>query len=66
MSDEISVLRERAEAAKKLYAIGKMSQSEAIEEVKPYIEAVNAKSKEIAKKYHQKPRFVSALKFLRQ
>jgi hypothetical protein len=45
--------------------IGEIDFDEAKKLVKPYIELVNSKSKEIAKKYNQKPRLVSVSGFLR-
>lgn len=65
MSNDVKVLREKAEYAKMLYIGGQISREEALKDINPYIEAVNAKSKELAKKYNQKPKLVTASKFLR-
>lgn len=65
MKKEIKELKEQAEHAKALLAIGAISYEEAKEKVSPYINEVNRKSKEIAKKYNQRPKFVSIRGFLR-
>lgn len=41
------------------------TREEAVERIKPYADAFNAKSKEIAKKYHQKPGRFSLAAYLR-
>ena len=55
----------KAEQARSLYRIGKISYSEAISSIKPYIDEVNIKSKELAKKYNQRPRLVQISSFMR-
>lgn len=65
MKAENRELKEKAEQARILYRMGEISREQAKKEVKPYVEAVNAKSKEIAKKYNQRPRLVNIAGFLR-
>ena len=62
---EVANLREEAELAKVKLLYGEIEYEEAVEMVKPYINAVNEKSKSIAKKYNQRPRFVSVKGYLR-
>jgi len=54
-----SELRAKAEEARALYRMGMISKKEAKIIINPYIDAVNEKSRELAKKYQQKPRYVS-------
>lgn len=58
-------LKMRADAAKANLYLGAITYDEAKEAVKPYVEAFNKKSKEIAKKYNQRPRTITVSKFLR-
>lgn len=58
-------LRAKAEEAKQLYRIGKMTREDAQQIIVPYLEAVNNKSKELAKKYDQKPKLVTFAAYLR-
>ena len=48
-----------------MYRLGAITREEAAERIKPYADAFNAKSKEIAKKYHQKPGRFSLAAYLR-
>jgi hypothetical protein len=63
--EEIKPIKHKAEKAKYLYNIGKMSREEAKEEIGPYIELFNEKAKSIAKKYNQKPKTISYVTYLR-
>ncbi len=65
MKAEIRELKQKAEQARMLYRMGEISHEQAKKEVKLYVETVNAKSKEIAKKYNQRPRLVDIAGFLR-
>lgn len=65
MNDEVRILKNEAEKARLLLRSGIIDLTEAKVKVKPYIDLVNKKSKEIAKKYNQKPRLVNASAFLR-
>lgn len=65
MKEETRQLKIKAEQARSLYRIGKISYSEAISSIKPYIDKVNIKSKELAKKYNQRPRLVQISSFIR-
>lgn len=51
---------------KVLYNSGKCTREEAKEHIMPYLDFVNSKSKEIAKKYNMKPKpIVSFVSFIR-
>jgi len=54
-----------ADLARSLYRGGQISRIEAEEEIRPYAEAFNAKSRELAKKYGQRPRLFSITSYLR-
>jgi hypothetical protein len=57
----------KAEAflAKEMYKVGSITRAEAKTLIMPYIEAFNAKSKEIAKKYNQRAKTISFAGFVR-
>ena len=57
--------KDRADLARSLYRGGQISRIEAEEEIRPYAEAFNAKSRELAKKYGQRPRLFSITSYLR-
>lgn len=63
--EEVANLREEAELAKVKLLYGEIEYAEAVEMVKPYINAVNEKSKSIANKYNQRPKLVSVKGYLR-
>lgn len=65
MKEETRQLKIKAEQAKILYKRGEISYNEAIDSIKPYIDKVNIKSKELAKKYNQRPRLVKINSFMR-
>ena len=65
MSPEVITLRERALKARALYLYGEITRKQAQVEIKPYIDACNEKSKELAKKYNQKPKLISFAAFVR-
>lgn len=58
-------LRKQAEEAKIAYKCKVITRKEAIEKIEPFITAYNTKSKEIAKKYGQRPKTINAASFLR-
>lgn len=58
-------LRDVAEHYRSLYRIGGCSREEAKENIQPYLDLVNERSKEIAKKYNQKPRLVNFSSYVR-
>ena len=66
MKEETLVLKNRAEEGRLLYKQGKITREECKEYVMPYLDAVNEKSKEIAKKYGMKPKLVKFITFIRQ
>lgn len=65
MTVEMLNLKEQAEKGKALYRSGQISRNEAVEMVAPYINAFNAKSREIAKKYGQRAKTISFAQFVR-
>lgn len=65
MTDEIQTLREKAECAKIGYMAGEISREEAASLIKPYADAFNEKSKELARKYHLRPQRFSIAAFFR-
>ena len=65
MTDEILELKIHAEYYRDLYRLGKTSREEAKQEIMPYLNKVNEKSKELAKKYNQKYRPVNFCAYVR-
>ncbi|QDX92054.1 hypothetical protein EEL30_06535 [Brevibacillus laterosporus] len=65
MNEEVLVLKEQAEGYRVLYKTNQVSREEALEKIRPYIVAVNEKSKSIAKKYNMKPKLVTVTGYLR-
>lgn len=58
-------IKQQAEIFRDMYKMGVIEREEAKEKVTPYIEMFNKKSKEIAKKYNQKPRTISFAQYCR-
>lgn len=65
MTDETLNLLNQAENIRYLYRVGTITREEAIRDTKPYLDAVNNKAIEIAKKYNQKPKKVTFNSFMR-
>lgn len=65
MGAEVKALMERAEEAKALYNAGLLGREDAKLRIEPYLHAVNKRSREIAKKYGQKPRIVTFNAYIR-
>ena len=65
MKEETKVLKAEAERGRQLYRSSLINQSEAKKMVNPYLEAVNEKAIEIAKKYGMKPKKVQFRSFVR-
>lgn len=65
MTVELMQLKEQAEAGRALYRRGEITRAEAITMCTPYLNAFNAKSKEIAKKYNQRPKTIGFAGFVR-
>lgn len=55
----------KAQEHKALYNAGIISRKDAVVGITPYIDACNEKSKELAKKYNQRPKLVTVMGFLR-
>ena len=66
MKTENKQLLEKALLAKSKFHYGVISEKEAAEKISPFIEAYNSKSKEVAKKYNQRPRLISFSSFVNQ
>lgn len=65
MNKELKELKETAENARMLYRKGKFNIVVAKALINPYLDVVNAKAKELAKKYNQKSRKVSFYAYVR-
>lgn len=65
MSQEIQVLKDKAEEYRALYRAGQVTREEAVVHIAPYVDRFNEKSKEIAKKFNQRPKTISVAKFMR-
>lgn len=65
MKKEILELRNKAEEGRYLYRINKISREEAKIMIEPYLDAVNNKQKELAKKYNQKVKKVTFISYIR-
>lgn len=62
---EVDEIKEKAFRARAMYRAGKITRAEALEEMEDYIELFDARSREIAKKYGQRPRLFSFAAFMR-
>ena len=62
---DIDKLKTVADTYCDLYRLGKISREEAKEHIMPYLDYVNEKSKEIAKKYNQKHKEITFSYYLR-
>lgn len=58
-------IKARAFEARDSYKAGLITRNEAKEMIVPYIKLYNEKSKQIAKKYNMKPRYISFVGFIR-
>lgn len=65
MSEEVKVLKCRAEEGRMLYRSGSIDMEKVKAMIMPYLNAVNDKAKELAKKYHMRPRKVNFYSFVR-
>lgn len=65
MNEDVTKLMQEAEYWRSLYRCDACGRDEAKTHIMPYIDAINKKSKEISKKYNQKPRFVSFASYVR-
>lgn len=65
MDAEILRLKQQAEQGRYLYRTGQVSKAEAVAMIQPYADVFDAKSKELAKKYNQRPKTFSLSAFLR-
>lgn len=65
MSEYVQQLKQKAEVARMAYRQGLITREEAKEEITPYLNALNSRSRELAKKYNQKPKLVSFISYIR-
>lgn len=65
MTEETKILKEEAERGRQLYRLDLIERSEAKKMIIPYLDAVNEKSVEIAKKYGMRPKNVQFRSFVR-
>lgn len=65
MQPHIEDMKEKADQARALYRMGKITRDEATEAISPYAEKFNAKSKELARKYGQRHKPFSISSYLR-
>lgn len=65
MTEEVYNLKVRAESARYAYNRGFITRAEAQKEVQPYIDLVNKKAVEIAKKYSMRPQKIQMAQFFR-
>jgi len=65
MKEETKVLKEEAERGRQLYRLNLIDQPKAKNMITPYLDAVNKKAIEIAKKYGMKPKKVQFRSFVR-
>ena len=59
MNEYSKELKQQAEIARAQYRANYITREEAREQIMPYLDAVNKRSKELAKKYNQKPKLVT-------
>lgn len=65
MDSKIAGMKARADCARSLYRMGQISRQEAKKEIAPYAAAFDAKSRELAEKYGQRPKLFSLAAYLR-
>ena len=58
-------IKDKAERARFLYKTRQITREEAKQEILPYIELFNEKSKEVAKKHGMKPRLINFVGWIR-
>ena len=65
MSEEVKMLKDKAEKGRILYRTSAVDIDEAKEMIMPYINAVNKRAKELAVKFGMKPKKVNFYSFVR-
>lgn len=63
--EEIAALKEEADYYRYLYRSGQCTRETAKEHIMPYLNAVNEKMKEIAKKYNKRPQAITFISYCR-
>lgn len=61
----IEALRQQAEKYKSMYKLNLCTREEAKNNIQPYLDELNKKSKELAKKYNQKPKKINFSSYVR-
>jgi hypothetical protein len=65
MTDAMSEMLGKAKMAADMYRIGQITRESAVDRIKPYADAFNAKAADIAKKFNRRPQRFSIASFLR-
>lgn len=65
MDERMQLLKLKAEQYRDLYRLGKITREEAKNGIMPYLDEVNLKGREIAKKYNRKYRKITFSSFVR-
>ena len=65
MNERMQLLKLKAEQYRDLYRLGKITREEAKNSIMPYLDEVNSKGREIAKKYNRKYRNITFSTFVR-
>lgn len=65
MNPEVKKLMQDAEEARGLYRTGRIGRAEAEARIKPYADAYNARSKELAKEFGVRHKAFSVISYLR-
>jgi len=65
MKNEVEEMKINAEAARDRYKMGELNRKEAKEIIDLYLNVFNEKSKELAKKWNQKPKLITLAGYLR-
>lgn len=65
MNEHTKELKTQAEIARAKYRSNYISRDEAKEQIMPYLDSVNERSRELAKKYNQKPKLVTFTAYVR-
>lgn len=65
MTEDNKTLKMLAFEARSAYYEGKVTRDEALEKVKPYLDAVNNRAKELSKQFNVRPKKVTVHSFMR-
>lgn len=65
MNDQMKLLKHKADTAKGLYRLGRISRTEAMADISKYLTEANKRAEEIAKRYGRKHKQITAAAYLR-